>query len=101
MQMKFLDMEAKSTNSLCSACMFQMLNGLGLQLLALKQPSFKLPRLGSASLLVGGATLLPSTLFFRFLIKDNLMIEPSVQSLELSKVGGLSTFVAWLLLILN
>jgi uncharacterized membrane protein YgdD (TMEM256/DUF423 family) len=99
--MKFLDLEPKSTNSLRSACLFQMLNGLGLQFLALKQPGYKLFRLSSGSLLVVGATLLPSTIFFRYLLRDNLMIEPSESSLELSKVGGLSTFIAWLLLILN
>ena len=101
MRMKFLDLEPKSTNSLRSACLFQMLNGLGLQLLSLKQPGYKLFRLSSGSLLVVGATLLPSTIFFRYLLRDNLMIEPSESSLELSKVGGLSTFIAWLLLILN
>ena len=101
MQMRFLELEPKSTSSLRTAYMFQMLNGLGMQFLALKNPGFKLLRLSTGSLLAVGATFLPSTIFFRFMIRDNLMIEPSDTSLELSKVGGLGTFVAWLLLILN
>ncbi len=101
MQMRFIDLEPKNTNSLRSACLFQMLNGIGLQLLAIRKPSFKLLRLSSGSLLAGGATLLPSMIFYRYFLRDNLMIEFSDSSLELSKIGGLSTYLAWLLLILN
>ena len=99
--MKFIDLAPKNTDSLRTASLFQMLNGLGLQLLALRHPSYKLLRLSSGSLLAVGATLLPSTLFYRYFLRDNLMIELSDSSLELSKVGGLSTYLAWLLLILN
>lgn len=94
-------MEPKSTDSLRSAGLMQMLNGLGLQLMAIRQPNMWVVKFGTGSLLLAGATLLPSTLFFRYLLRENLTTELHHSSLEMSKVGGLSTFAAWLLMILN
>lgn len=96
-----IDMEPKSTFGLYSACTIQMLNGFGLQMLSIRESRNKVLRFSAQSLIAVGAILLPSSIFYRFLIRDTILLEPGELTLELSKVGGLSTFIAWIITILN